>query len=105
MIKKIILITGIVSMVFILPLWSKAVYAWDESSRLAMDYGTSFKLAKFNHIFNPEAEKNLDPVTGLSGKEAQKGMEKYLKSFEETAPQQAIMPASILSSGIMSSGR
>ena len=52
-------------------------------SRVEMDYGTSFKLAKFNQILNPEAEKNLEPVTGLNGKAAQATMEKYQKDFEK----------------------
>ena len=52
-------------------------------TRLEKDYGTSFKLSKFNQILNPEAEKNLEPVTGLNGKAAQATMEKYQKDFEK----------------------
>ena len=57
-------------------------------SRLAMDYGTSFKLAKFNQILDPEAERNLEPVRGLDGGAAQANVGKYRKGFEEktTAP-------------------
>jgi hypothetical protein len=57
-------------------------------SRLAMDYGTSVRLAKFNQILNPEAEKNLTPVTGFDGQAAEKIMERYHKGFERptTAP-------------------
>jgi hypothetical protein len=53
-------------------------------SRVAMDYGTSFELQKYNQTLNAAAEKNLEPVTGLSGKAAQKAEEKYEKSFEKT---------------------
>ena len=56
-------------------------------SRLAMDYGTSHKLAKFNQILNPEAERNLDPVTGLYGSAAHATMERYRKGFEEKSTQ------------------
>jgi len=55
-------------------------------SRLAMDYGTSSKLAKFNQILNPEAEKNLAPVTGFDGGAAQAAIGKYRKGFEEKVP-------------------
>lgn len=50
---------------------------------LERDYGTSLKLAKFNQILNPEAEKNLEPVTGMNGVGAQGAIEKYQKGFKE----------------------
>ena len=59
---------------------------WLCPTRLEMDYGTSFKLAKFNQILNPDAEKNLEPVIGLDADPAQKIMDRYYKSFE-TPPQ------------------
>jgi hypothetical protein len=56
-------------------------------SRLEMDYGTSYQLQKYNQIANPEAEKNLAPVTGMSGQAAQNAADKYQKGFEkETQP-------------------
>jgi len=55
-------------------------------SRLEKDFGTSFKFQKANQISNPEAEKNLEPVTGFDGKAAQATMEKYQKEFEKPAP-------------------
>lgn len=57
-----------------------------EVSRVEMDYGTSFKLSKFNQTLNPDAEKNLDPVVGLDGQAADKLMDKYQKEFEKPAP-------------------
>ncbi len=54
-------------------------------SRLEMDYGTSFKLMKFNQIANPEAEKNLEPVTGMDGQAAKAAIDKYRKDFEKPA--------------------
>ena len=59
---------------------------WLCPTRLEMDYGTSFKLAKFSQIFNPEAENNLEPVTGLAADASQKNMDRYFKGFE-TPPQ------------------
>jgi len=57
-------------------------------SRLEMDYGTSFKLEKFNQTLNPAAEKNLEPVYGMDGQAAEKVLEKYRKDFEKPAPAQ-----------------
>ena len=55
-------------------------------SRLKMDYGNSYKLAKFNQTLNPEAEKNLEPVTGFDGRAAREVIERYRKEFEKPAP-------------------
>ena len=56
--------------------------AWQES-RVAMDYGTSFQLQKYNQTLNPEAEKNKAPVTGMDGRAAQGAVDKYEKGFEK----------------------
>jgi hypothetical protein len=58
-------------------------------TRLEMDYGTSFNLAKYNQTLNPDAEKNLDPVYGMDGWAAAAAMEKYHKGFEKPADAQA----------------
>ncbi|OPY83155.1 MAG: hypothetical protein A4E65_00670 [Syntrophorhabdus sp. PtaU1.Bin153] len=55
------------------------------TSRVEMDYGTSYKIAKFNQTFDPDAEKNLDPVLGIDGRAAEKIMDNYYKSFEKPA--------------------
>jgi hypothetical protein len=55
-------------------------------SRLEIDYGTSHKLATFNQILDPEAEKNLEPVTGFDGNAARRVVEKYQKDFEKPTP-------------------
>ncbi len=52
-------------------------------SRVEMDYGTSHKLAKFNQTLNPQAEKNLEPVTGEDGRTAEAAIERYRKGFQE----------------------
>ena len=56
-----------------------------EVTRVEMDYGTSYKLSKFNQTLNPDAEKNLDPVVGLDGQAAGKVMDRYHKEFEKPA--------------------
>jgi hypothetical protein len=79
MIKKVIITIGIIAS--FLTLMGCAC-----PSRVAMDYGTSHNLAKFNQILDPEAEKNLEPVTGFDGGAANASMEKYRKGFEKATP-------------------
>ena len=57
-------------------------------TRLETDYGTSYKLQKYNQIANPDAEKNLKPVEGLDGQATAAAMTKRQKEFEkqEKAP-------------------
>ena len=52
-------------------------------TRVEMDYGTSYKLQKFNQTANPEAEKNLAPVQGLDSRASAGAVEKYQKEFEK----------------------
>lgn len=54
----------------------------EEKSRVELDYGTSYRLYKFNQILNPRAEENLEPVRGIEGQAAQEAYDKYIKSFE-----------------------
>jgi len=61
-------------------------------SRLAMDYGTSHRLASFNQILNPGAEKNLEPVLEFDGEAAQAVIDRYRKGFEKAAPSAAYPP-------------
>jgi hypothetical protein len=67
-------------------------------SRLEVDYGTSHKLARLNQILDPEAEKNLEPVTGFDGNAARRVVEKYQKDFEKPTPP----PAYVLGVGTIS---
>ncbi|MDP2268081.1 MAG: hypothetical protein Q8K46_02835 [Deltaproteobacteria bacterium] len=55
-------------------------------SRVEKDFGVSHQLQIYNQTVNPEAEKNLAPVAGLSGQAAQNVQEKYQRGFEKTAP-------------------
>ncbi len=61
-------------------------------SRLEMDYGTSFKLQKFNQIADPEAGKKVEPAEGMDGRAAQATTDRYQKGFEKEpkAPTYAI---------------
>ncbi len=52
-------------------------------SRLEMDYGTSYKLQKFNQIADPEAGKKVEPAEGMDGRAAEATMDRYQKGFEK----------------------
>lgn len=74
MIKKTCLCIGLISVFLIFT-------GCAGPSRVEMDYGTSYKLARFNQTLDPDAEKNLDPVTGFDGEAAKAVTERYRKDF------------------------
>jgi hypothetical protein len=55
-------------------------------TRVELDYGTSYNLAKYGQILNPEAEKNLEPVVGMDGQVTEIVVDKYRKGFEKEKP-------------------
>ena len=83
--KKTIIALSLAGLLF-LPVFSGALAAdsYQGVSRLEMDYGTSYKLAKYNQILNPQTERNLEPVLGLNGRAAEKALERYWKNFESS---------------------
>jgi hypothetical protein len=56
------------------------------TEKLPDQWGDSFKSAKANQILNPEAGKNLQPVTGLDGRAAEIVLEKYREDFKRPPP-------------------
>lgn len=54
--------------------------------RPSIDYGTSFKLQKWNQTADLEAGKKAEPTEGMDGKAAQAAKEKYSKGFEKEPP-------------------
>ncbi len=53
---------------------------------VAQEWSTSYKLSIANQTLNPDAEKNLTPVSGMDSKAADSVLTKYEKEFEK-APQ------------------
>ncbi len=80
MVKRYFLLIGFTALVFL-------SLGCAGPSRLETDYGNSLNLMKVNQIANPEAEKNIEAVSGLDGEAARLTMEKYRKDFEKPAPQ------------------
>jgi hypothetical protein len=76
----------IMFLIAIMALFSLTIGCVWQETRVERDYGTSYQLQKYNQILNPEAEKNLAPVTGMDGRAAQGAVENYEKGFEKTAP-------------------
>jgi hypothetical protein len=52
-------------------------------TRVEQDFGTSYRLSKFNQKLNPDAENSTEPVPGLEGKTTEIIVDKYQKSFEK----------------------
>ncbi len=77
-------IVGFVCFWVLIGLIMIALVSCARPSRLKMDYGTSAKLVVLNQTLNPEASKNLEPVTGMDGEAAEGVMERYRKGFEKT---------------------
>ena len=50
-------------------------------SKVADNWGTAHYAQRQGQIVNPDASKNLEPVTGLYGQAAEAAMGQYLKSF------------------------
>jgi hypothetical protein len=53
-----------------------------EMTRVDTDFGTSQKLAVAGQILDPDAEKNVEPVYGMSGVVSEKVAKKYAEGFE-----------------------
>ncbi len=60
--------------------------ACTRTEELPDQWGASFKSAKDNQILNPEAGKNLKPVTGFDGQAAEIASEKYREDFKRPPP-------------------
>jgi hypothetical protein len=56
-------------------------------SRLDADYGTSYKQALANQVFDPDASMHLKPVYRMNGIAARNVMDKYYSGFEEKKTQ------------------
>jgi len=67
-------------------------------TRLQSDFGTSHKLMHVNQVLNPDASKNLQPVSGMDGVAARNVLERYRKGFEKPSA------APVYTLGVMPAG-
>ena len=79
MIKKILVVIGLIASLSVVA----GCTSWMQPGRVETDWGTAYKLSIFNQTLDPEAEKNVEPVIGLGGAEANLNMERYRKGFEK----------------------
>jgi hypothetical protein len=61
-----------------------------EDSMTNRNWGRSHGTAIYNQMLNPDAAKNLDPVSGLDGSAAENNVEKYKDSFKESGPKEVV---------------
>jgi hypothetical protein len=54
-----------------------------EMPRVDSEFGTSYKLMMANQILDPDAEKNTEPVIGVSGDVGKKVTDQYYQGFEK----------------------
>ncbi len=82
------------------------LFACAGPTRVEKNFGKSVRQARINQILDPEAEKNLEPVTGLDGKAAQATIERYRKTFEPNreVPQTLIQTGTQVGNPIQGSG-
>jgi hypothetical protein len=61
-----------------------------EDSMTNRNWGRSHSTAIYNQMVNPDAGKNLDPVSGLDGTAADNNVKKYQESFKEKESQEIV---------------
>jgi len=59
-----------------------------ERTRVALDYGHSYNLAKLNQMLAPKAGTRLEPAAGMDGKAALNEYERYQSQFAKPPPPQ-----------------
>ncbi len=74
---------------------------------LEADYGKSYRMARDGQILNPQASKNLQPVTGISGEAAAASGERYSQSFGKSPqkPASKSCAVSVISGGTAGTGQ
>lgn len=86
---KHLLISGIITMVSFT--WScGGITPYHQDSTLNKNWGRSYETAKYNQMLNPEAGKNLEPVSGLDGVPGNYNVNKYKESFKKAEPKENV---------------
>jgi len=63
---------------------------FEKETMLDRNWGHAYESAKSNQILNPEASKNLDPVTGMDGQAAEEIINGYRSDFKGRSSQSHI---------------
>ena len=84
MLKKSLIIIGIIAAIFV-------VSACSGTETLSeRNWGRSYETATYNQILNPQADKNLKPVESLDGQAAENDMQRYRDGFKEKKEAQPV---------------
>ena len=86
--KRHLLICAVIALVSFT--WACGGTPFHKDSTLNKNWGRSFESAKYNQILNPEAGKNLEPVTGLDGVSSENNSNKYKESFKKAEPKEVV---------------
>ena len=76
MLKKSLIIVGIIFAVSMLP----ACSGTDTLSQ--QNWGKSYETAAYNQMLNPDADKTLNPVESLDGQSAENDLQRYRDGFK-----------------------
>ena len=58
--------------------------------RADASFGDTVRIAIARQTMRPEAAQNTDPVSGMDGRAARDGLDRYHKSFKEPAPHPSV---------------
>jgi hypothetical protein len=88
MLKRHLLISAMIVLVAFT--WACGGTPFHKNSTLNKNWGRAYETAKYNQILNPEAGKNLEPVTGLDGDASESNVNKYKEGFKKTEPKEVV---------------
>lgn len=83
-----LLISVMISLVAFI--WACGGTPFHKDSTLNNNWGRSYETAKYNQIINPEADKNLEPITGIEGDASDYNVSKYKEAFKKTEPKEVV---------------
>lgn len=89
---KLVMITRAVLLASLLTACSSTPY-------LDSRFGEAVNMAKAQQTINPEASQDMDPVTGIDGKAAKEGMDRYHESFQKPPSTAGILTIDVLGGG------
>lgn len=89
---KLVMVTRAVLLASLLTACSSTPY-------LDSRFGEAVNMAKAQQTINPEASQDMDPVTGIDGKAAKEGIDRYHESFKTPPSTAGILTIDVLGGG------
>jgi hypothetical protein len=85
---KHLLMSGIITMVSFT--WSCGITPYHRDSTVNKNWGRSYETANYSQMLNPEAGKNLEPISGLDGVPSDHNVNKYKEGFKKAEPKEVV---------------